>query len=46
MEVLTVQKEHDCGEVKGPLLVPEDHLTQVANVANLRVAETELPNVC
>ena len=42
-EELTVQNEHHSGEVKGPLLVPEDHLTKIADITNLGVAQAELP---
>jgi hypothetical protein len=38
-----VQNEHDGREPKGPSVVPEDHLTQIANISNLWVAHTELP---
>ena len=38
-----VQDEHDRGEVECPFLVPEDHLTQITYVANLRVAHAEVP---
>lgn len=40
-----VQNEHDGGEPKSPALVPEDHLAEIADIANLRVAQTEFPVV-
>jgi len=43
---LTVQKEHDGGKVEGPFLVPEDHLTKIAHIANLGMSKTELPVLC
>jgi hypothetical protein len=38
-----VQDEHDSREPKGPALAPEDHLAEIADIANLRMAQTEFP---
>lgn len=38
-----VQEEHNCGEPPRPFLVPEYHLTNVANVTNLGMTEAEFP---
>lgn len=40
---LTVQDKHDGSEVESPLLVPEDHLAKITDIANFRVSKTELP---
>jgi hypothetical protein len=42
-EILTVEDEHDSGQVKGPLLVPEDHLAKIAHIANLGIPHAEFP---
>jgi hypothetical protein len=42
--VLTVQDEHNRSEVERPLLVPEDHLTEIANITDLGMAHAEFPN--
>jgi len=39
-----VQDEHDGGKVESPFLVPENHLTQITDITNLRVAHAELPS--
>lgn len=39
-----VQEEHDCSEPPGPPLVPEDHLANIAYVANLGVTHAKLPS--
>lgn len=38
-----VQEEHDTGEPPRPALVPEEHLTDVTDVLDFGVAETEFP---
>jgi hypothetical protein len=43
LELLTVQEKHDGGEVECPLLVPEDHLAKIADIANLGMAQAEFP---
>jgi hypothetical protein len=38
-----VQHEHDTGEPPGPFLVPEENLTDIANVFNFGMANAEFP---
>jgi hypothetical protein len=40
-----VQDEHDCREPKGPAVVVEDHLAEIADIADLRMAQTKFPRV-
>lgn len=39
-----VQHEHDRGSIPGPLLAPEEHLSDIADVSHLGMPETELPS--
>jgi hypothetical protein len=41
--VPTVENKHDGCEVEGPLLVPENHLTEIAYIADLGVLHAEFP---
>jgi len=40
-----VENEHHSGKVPCPLLVPEQHLSDVADIFDFRVAETKFPTV-
>jgi hypothetical protein len=39
-----VKYEHGRGEPPSPFLIPEEHLTNITNISNFRVAKTELPD--